>query len=733
MTVTITNPQDNSSGGAGAGANIKEFLTLTAAADALRQQYGLQLIKTTDIANTGDPISLSIIGSAPVNIYQQILDGVVYTDTKGGNHSTIDRIVTVVVNDGTLNSNTQTVTIHVPSMPAGVAGEPINLALAEPTAAHVGPLTLTIAGVPTGWSLSEGTDNGNGIWTVQTNDLAGLSITSPASYTGALVLSATESWHNADGSAGSTVISDNVEVFAKGAPIFAWSGDDTLTGSVANDLFVFAQPIGNDTIYDFNASDDQIDLIGFAGFASFDDVKSHLTADAIGNAVISLADGQSITLDGVAAESLSANNFVFNQTPVTSNAGTMTIGDGALLPLSGIINNTGTIALDSTGSAATLELIQNGVTLQGGGQIKLSDSDLNIISGVVPNVTLTNVDNTISGAGQLGDGQMILINEGTIVATGSHALTIDTGVNVVINSGTLEAAGSGGLDINSDLSNSGLIWADGGNIIINGAVTGSGSALISGAMLEFAGASSNSVTFADGNFGTLALDNPTTYSGQIFGFDSDVIDLKAITFDSGTSWTYSDNSGVDTGGTLTIFETIDGTKTRIDSIKFANGDYTSTSFALSSDGSGGTLVAESSSVSTLSANSASALIGTSNDDTLIANAGSMLTGGAGNDTFIFKSVMDSPPGDGQSDTITDFTHNSDHIDLSAILGLANIQGQVAAAHTVDANSISWFVDNAHNETIVYVNTTTTANHVDMEIHLTGTNINLTGSDILHHA
>ncbi len=37
-----------------------------------------------------------------------------------------------------------------------------------------------------------------------------------------------------------------------------------------------------------------------------------------------------------------------------------------------------------------------------------------------------------------------------------------------------------------------------------------------------------------------------------------------------------------------------------------------------------------------------------------------------------------------------------------------------------------------NQTIVYVNTTDTANHVDMEIHLTGSNINLTGSDILHH-
>ena len=80
-----------------------------------------------------------------------------------------------------------------------------------------------------------------------------------------LVLNVAEGWTNADGSTGSAIVSDNVEVFAKGAPIFAWSGDDTLTGAGAKDLFVFAQPIGNDTIYNFNASHDQIDLIGFAG------------------------------------------------------------------------------------------------------------------------------------------------------------------------------------------------------------------------------------------------------------------------------------------------------------------------------------------------------------------------------------------------------------------------------------------------------------------------------------
>ena len=128
------------------------------------------------------------------------------------------------------------------------------------------------------------------------------------------------------------------------------------------------------------------------------------------------------------------------------------------------------------------------------------------------------------------------------------------------------------------------------------------------------------------------------------------------------------------------------------------------------------------------------LIGNGGADTLNGGPGSdILIGGPGSDTFVFKSIADSPPGPGHFDVITDFTHNSDHIDISAIAGATNVQGQVGAANTVAANSISWFVDNAHNQTIVYVNTTATADHVDMEIHLTGTNINLAGSDILHHA
>jgi len=231
-----------------------------------------------------------------------------------------------------------------------VAGEPINLGLTTPSAEDAALVTVAIAGVPSGWTLNGGTLLDDGTWAVQTSDASTLSITSPADFAGAILLDVTQTWVQADGSTVTMKFADNVEAYQAGSPIFAWSGDDHLTGSSGKDLFVIAQPIRYDTIYSFNASEDQIDLIGYTGFANFEDVQRHLAEDSAGNAVITLADGQSITLSGVPVSSLSASNFVFDHTPALSNAGTMTIDDGAVLPLSGIITNTGTIALDSTGN-----------------------------------------------------------------------------------------------------------------------------------------------------------------------------------------------------------------------------------------------------------------------------------------------------------------------------------------------------------------------------------------------
>jgi T1SS-143 domain-containing protein len=562
--------------------------------------------------------------------------------------------VRFVLVDGDGDTASSTLELTANTLPAGVAGSPINLGLTDP-ADHAGPVTVTIAGVPSGWALSEGAHNADGNWTIQASNASTLSITSPDNYAGAMVLQVTMSWTNTDGSSGFARATDNVEVFAQGTPIFAWSGDDHLTGSSGKDLFVFSQPIGDDTIYRFDASGDRIDLIGYAGFANFDDVQRHLGQDSAGNAVISLADGQSITLSGVPVSSVSASNFVFDHTPTLSNAGTMTIDDGATLPLSGIIDNTGTIALDSTGNDTHLELIQHGITLQGGGQLILSDSGENFISGTVQSVNLTNADNTISGAGQLGAGQMTLVNDGTIVATGSHPLVIDTGANVVISVGTLEATGTGGLIVNSDVANSGLIWADGGNITINGAVTGSGSAMINGtATLEFGAASSNDVTFAANAAGTLTLDHSLMqpFSAVISGLGADdTIDLKDFAFTNG-NMTVS-TSLLENGNTMLV---VSNTSTQQSVTLTLAGDYTHSAWHFA-QGSSGTGTAFSNLPAT---------------DTARAASTTAWTGTSASDPFVFAANFGH-------ETITNFRPDTDVIEIDHTV-FADVQALLAGAH-----------------------------------------------------
>jgi hypothetical protein len=112
-----------------------------------------------------------------------------------------------------------------------------------------------------------------------------------------------------------------------------------------------------------------------------------------------------------------------------ANAGTIVVGNGAALETGGTFNNTGKIELDSTGRATAL-ILAGHVTLTGGGSVILSDNAHNEIVGVRPTFpfffpfpplsTLTNVNNTISGAGIIGSN-LTLINEGRIIGDGSAA------------------------------------------------------------------------------------------------------------------------------------------------------------------------------------------------------------------------------------------------------------------------------------------------------------------------
>jgi len=479
-------------------------------------------------------------------------------------------------------SESISVTLDLSNDPAGVAGDPINLALSDP--AGGGPIAVTIAGIPEGWSLDGGTVLADGSWTVETGDPSALAITPPATFVGAAVIAVSESWINPDGSSASAFVTDNVEAYAPANPIFALSGEDTLTGSGANDLFVFAQPIANDRIYDFQPASNRIDLIGFSGISSFGDLQAKMADDANGNAVLTLGSGETITILGVDAAALGAGNFLFDEDPVSSNAGDMTIGDGATLPLGGTVGNTGTIALNSAGGETDLVVLSDGVTLQGGGEVTLSDNAGNAIVGSGADTTLTNLDNIVSGAGRLGDKAMTLSNAGVIDATGANPLIIDTGSNSIVNSGTIEATGAGGLVIGGAVANSGTLSADGGNLTIDGAVTGTGVAAIAGtATLEFGAASAESTSFAPGATGTLRLDQSASFTGAVAGFAADdAIDLTDLAFGSNMALGYTDNGAG--GGVVTV-----GNAVQVVDLALL-GQYAAAGFHAQSDPGGGTLI-----------------------------------------------------------------------------------------------------------------------------------------------
>ncbi|RUU02714.1 adhesin, partial [Mesorhizobium sp. USDA-HM6] len=171
------------------------------------------------------------------------------------------------------------------------------------------------------------------------------------------------------------------------------------------------------------------------------------------------------------------------------------------------------------------------------------------------------------------------------IASGSNALIIDTGGSVVANSGTLEATGSGGLVVAGGVENSGMLWANGGNIAIHGAVTGEGDATIGNlSKLEFGGASSTDVTFAHDAAGTLELDDSFDYSGLIGGItNDDKLDLNDISFGAGTTAVYQANQD-GSGGTLTVS---DGSH---NATLHLLGTYDANGFKLADDGEGHAVV-----------------------------------------------------------------------------------------------------------------------------------------------
>jgi hypothetical protein len=125
-----------------------------------------------------------------------------------------------------------------------------------------------------------------------------------------------------------------------------------------------------------------------------------------------------------------------------TNAGSISQTNNTTLNLVGSLNNTGDYAMVSAGN--NTDLVMNGdVSLTGGGTFTLSNNAANRFRGSVGSNRLTNVDNTISGSGQIGANAMAFTNLGLVVGNGSVGLTIDPSATGAINSSSMRASGGG--------------------------------------------------------------------------------------------------------------------------------------------------------------------------------------------------------------------------------------------------------------------------------------------------
>ena len=230
------------------------------------------------------------------------------------------------------------------------------------------------------------------------------------------------------------------------------------------------------------------------------DVVPNNTTQATYSVVI--ANSSAVTLDiNPTIDNLSID--ATSSLSIPNDQSLTVVGSGST---TGTINNSGTIALESTGSSTSLEASGN-VTLTGGGTVTMSNSSGNLIDEATSNSTLTNVNNTIEGSGDIGDNGLSLNNQSAIDANQSSALVIDA--PAITNTGTLEATGGGTLQIlNSSATNTnGTISTDGSSSVIiqNSGITGGNLTSTNGAEIH--------------GIGNPSLDGVTITSGSTFSVD----------------------------------------------------------------------------------------------------------------------------------------------------------------------------------------------------------------------
>ncbi|MFZ0816799.1 MAG: S-layer family protein [Candidatus Sulfotelmatobacter sp.] len=219
-----------------------------------------------------------------------------------------------------------------------------------------------------------------------------------------------------------------------------------------------------------------------------------LGATGNGNgATVNLQNGIVITGGTLTSNAFGAFNEVNTATlsGLTITAGTnVNIENNTALTLQGTIVNSGKINLNSINN--NTDLVMNGnVSLNGTGTVNMSNNGNNFIYGAVGADVLTVASTqTIQGAGNVGDNQMTLVNNGTIDGNLPTTLYVQASGGTT-NTGTLEATAGGSLSLyGNTVTNTGAgkvvagsgstVNLEGNVTVVGGSLTGTGTYVVNG-------------------------------------------------------------------------------------------------------------------------------------------------------------------------------------------------------------------------------------------------------------
>jgi hypothetical protein len=296
-----------------------------------------------------------------------------------------------------------------------------------------------------------------------------------------------------------------------------------------------------------------------------------LDSGSIEGGTLSVGNGASMTFIG--------DDLLDDSDATNFNLGAATLEAGATLTLNGAIDASVSITFAVVGGeVATLSVAAGDTaTLGGGGKVLLGDGSQNQILGH-SGATLKNVDDQISGAGE-------------ILGFQGAAFDLINGKHGLIEANAASAALTIGASVG--LTNDGVLEANDALLIVDDNVGGAGLAKIAdGGTAEFNGLFDENAKFHGAGTLDILGDSKGDYTGTVSGFGAgDLIYLQGLIGPGGVSdyqAKFTENAA-HTGGALSIFDT--SSDATIYSLTLT-GQYTAANFKLGAPGSNaGTTIA----------------------------------------------------------------------------------------------------------------------------------------------